>query len=107
MITNAEFILNMSFSELVEWLCDVEACMKKPDSDCCGNKARCTACWISWLDKTVDIEKELKKVLKEIDFKVTMMPCYDDLAPNTLKTLDEIKQMTKKALQKLKGKERK
>lgn len=93
-----EFILKMDFSELVEWLCDVEACMEKPDSDCCGNKARCTACWISWLNKTVDVKMELKEVLKKINFKVTMMPCYDDLNSTTLHTLEEIKSMSKSAL---------
>ena len=106
-MTNGEFILKMSFSELVEWLCDVEACMKNNTSDPpCSDKTRCHACWTSWLDKEVDKEKELKKALKEINFKVSMMSSYDDLNSTTLHTLEEIKSMSKSALKRFeKGKE--
>lgn len=99
MITNAKFIWQMDYMELVEWLCNIGGCMKNNTSDPpCSDKTRCHACWTSWLDKEVDKEKELKKALKEINFKVNMMPSYDDLNSTTLHTLEEIKSMAKSAL---------
>lgn len=51
--TRAEWIRSMSDEELLEWLCDVGACMVDNNSPHCGDN-RCRECWMAWLAEDAD-----------------------------------------------------
>lgn len=52
-MTNAERIRQMTDEELLEWLCDVGACMVGNNSPHCGDN-RCCECWKDWLADEAD-----------------------------------------------------
>ena len=52
-MTNADKVRQMTDEELLEWLCDVGACMVDNNSPHCGDN-RCRECWKDWLAEDAD-----------------------------------------------------
>ena len=99
-MTNAELIRRLNTNQLLDWLDDIGACMKKPRPNRrCGDKSHCRACWTSWLagkvNKTTELEKTLEDIIVILDH---ISADDDDISDMTLEGIDHIKRMAKEVL---------